>query len=248
MKQKPHNNNEFQNAERNVTKQQKNVFSKKQIFFLSILAVGIGLSIWDIADPPLWWQFKRRSDKQAILQYAKSQYDGEAKVTGSKFPILNPGLVAPPEESVMYFKYNGIDFALAAQNGKLVSDSYYAAKAEKYIRVNFIDDFMNKKGISPQIKISFFDGISEELPDFKGHIGVYIVQEYVDEAASPKQIDWFYDFYQYWMNNCDLPDCSVTLTYLPPEIPNAFIQSYNVMFQKGERSFADEAEFYNSFR
>ena len=54
-----------------------------------------------------------------------------------------------------YLKFDGIEFALITQKGKVLRDTYYEAKAEKYIRENFIDSFMNERGFSPKVKISF---------------------------------------------------------------------------------------------
>ena len=88
MKQESCNNYESLNPDSSTAKQtKKRFFTKRKIIILSILLVIVGLCVWDIAAPPLWWQSNRQKDKRAILEYAKVQYGGEAKVVSSSFPI-----------------------------------------------------------------------------------------------------------------------------------------------------------------
>lgn len=219
--------------------------TKRKIIALSIVAVIILLFVWDIyIDPPAWWRFNRQKDKKAILSYAEENYP-DAKRLGGKFPLQLPA--GPFEPSIMYFELDGINFRIYAQDGKVTNDMYFAAKAEKFIREKYIDDFMKSRGLSPEINIYFMGGIDVELPDFTGVVSVDIVQEYIDGCSTPKQVDWFYDFYQYWMENCDLPICAVTLTYLQPSKINTEISSYNVDFQKGKVTFSNKDDFYNNF-
>ncbi|MDE5994175.1 MAG: hypothetical protein K2G60_01540 [Oscillospiraceae bacterium] len=221
-------------------------FLTKGKIVLSIVAVLIFGVVWDIfIDPPAWWRFERQQDKKAILEYVESNYPDTIKRKGGEFPLQMPA--GPHKNSVMYFELDGINFQISAEYGEIRSDTYYEAKAEKYIRENYIDDFMNQRGLSPQIKIFFFGGINEDIRDFKGHISVKIVQGYVDGASTPKQIDWFYDFYQYWIEYCDLPNCAVTLTYHPPKEFNPDIWSYNMWFQKEKKTFANKGDFYADF-
>ncbi len=220
--------------------------TKRKIIALSIVAVIVFLSVWDIyIDPPAWWRSERQQDKKAILEYVENNYPDTIKRKGGEFPLQLPA--GPFEPSIMYFGLNGVDFSISAQDGKVINDTYFAVKAEKFIREKYIDDFMKSRGLSPEIKIYFMGGIDVELPDFTGVVSVNIVQKYVDGCSTPNQVSWFYDFYEYWIKNCDLPVCAVTLTYLPPSKKNLIISSYNVTFQKGKVTFDNKDDFYNNF-
>lgn len=110
--------------------------------------------IYDIfIDPPAWWRSDRQRDKKAILEYAENTYPANIKRKGGSFPLQAPA--GPFEPSVMYFELDGVDFSISAWEGKITGDTYYEAKADKYIRENYIDSFMNERGLTPNIKISY---------------------------------------------------------------------------------------------
>lgn len=238
-------NNRQENNTQAGTGQKRHVFFTKKKIVLLIVAILIFFEIWDIfINPPAWWRFERQQDKKAILSYVEENYP-DAKRLGGEFPLQLPA--GPFEPSIMYFELDGINFSIYSQDGKVTNDTYFAVKAEKFIREKYIDDFMKSRGLSPEIKIYFMGGIDVELPNFTGVVSVDIVQKYVDGCSTPNQVGWFYDFYEYWMKNCDLPVCAVTLTYLPPSKKNLIISSYNVTFQKGKVTFDNKDDFYNHF-
>lgn len=146
-------------------------FSKRKITVISILVIVILLSVWDIfIDPPAWWRFERQKDKRAILEYVEDNYPATIRKKGGKFPLQMPA--GPFEHSVMFFELDGVNFDVSAWKGKITGDTYYEAKAEKYIRENFIDGFMNERGLSPKIKISFI------MPqDYYGLLQKYILDD-----------------------------------------------------------------------
>lgn len=218
---------------------------RKRIIALSAAVVLILFGVWDtFIDPPVWWRSERQQDKKAILEYVQNKYPETIKRKGGKFPLQMPA--GPYKNSVMYFELDGINFSVAACHKIIVWDTYYDNKAEKYICENYIDGFMNEKGLSPQINTYYRDGINEEIWDYKGHISIEIYQEYIDGAITPRQAGWFYDFYQYWIEICDLPDCAVTIIYRPTEL-NSNVPNYYIWFQQEKRTFSDENDFYKGF-
>lgn len=179
---------------------------KKKALIIALLSSAAGLvlfHIYDIfIDPPAWWRFERRQDKKVILEYVKNNYPVNIKRKGASFPIQAPA--EPFKESVMYFELDGVDFTISAQDGKVRSDTYYEAKAEKFIHENFVDKFMNEKKLSPKIKISFIflpryyemlrKDVLGDIYGFKGSIHVTITQDHIDGVSAPKEVGWFYDF------------------------------------------------------
>lgn len=120
--------------------------TKKVIVRSVIISIVILLFVWDsFINAPPFWHF-RQADKQAIVQYQREHYPG-AKVVKRNFPFLgNPGLVGSPVESSMTFEYDGVEFGIEAQDGKLTRDYFPYARAKLQI-VNIIDEFMRSRGI-----------------------------------------------------------------------------------------------------
>lgn len=222
------------------------------IVIFSAVLIFVVYTILDTnLNPPGWWRFDRLEDKKAILSYVEENYPETTRRTGSKFPFQKPA--GPFEYSVMFFELDGVNFNVSAWKGEITGDTYYEAKAEKYIRENFIDGFMAERGLSPEIKISFVmpqdhygllqKYILDDLYSFTGSVNIFITQAYIDGVSTPKDVGWFYDFYQYWVKNCDLPKCVVYMYYPKPNSP-----TYRISFTSGEKRFSNEDEFYNSFR
>lgn len=234
----------------------KKIFTKKRVIILSIILAIVLLFVWDsFIDPPVWWRFERQQDKRAILEYVENNYPNTIKRKGGKFPLQMPA--GPFEDSVMFFEYNGVNFSVSAWEGEVKRDTYYEAKAEKYIRENFIDGFMNDRGLSPDIKISFVSqpshfgmlrkDVLDDVHSFEGSIHVTIKQTYIVGVSTPRDVGWFYDFYQYWMENCNLTNCAVLIYYFPNNDYATDEPSYNIEFKRGEKTFSDEDDFYAGF-
>ncbi|MGN0678275.1 MAG: hypothetical protein ACI4JS_01290, partial [Oscillospiraceae bacterium] len=228
----------------------------KRVIILSIILAIVLLFVWDsFIDPPVWWRFERQQDKRAILEYVENNYPNTIKRKGGKFPLQMPA--GPFEDSVMFFEYNGVNFSVSAWGGEVKRDTYYEAKAEKYIRENFIDGFMNDRGLSPDIKISFVSqpshfgmlrkDVLDDVHSFEGSIHVTIKQTYIVGVSTPRDVGWFYDFYQYWMENCNLTNCAVLIYYFPNNDYATDEPSYNIEFKRGEKTFSDEDDFYAGF-
>ncbi len=206
-------------------------------------------------NPPGWWRYDRLADKKAILSYVEENFPKTIKRTGSKFPFQKPA--GPFEHSVMFFELDGVNFGVSAWEGKITGDTYYEAKAEKFIRENFIDSFMDEREISPKIKMSFVippehygllqKNILDDLYNFTGSVHITIIQDHIDGVSTPKDVGWFYDFYQYWMEKCDFPNCAVYLYYPQNNEYATSGADYHIWFERGEKTFSDENDFYKSF-
>ncbi len=243
MRNDSRNNYEGQNKKLIFADTLQRFFSRKRrIIILAGLLAIVGLFIWDISDPPLWWQFERRLDKQAILQYAKNQYNGKAKVTGSKFPMINPGLVGSPEESVMYFEYDGANFAISARNGRLIFDGYYVAKAESTIKKIIDDGFFQPRNIDVKYRCSFSKELLVDLEDFDGSVVIVINFDEYDPQGKPHNIEWFYDFYLYWINSSEIKDFGIQINYYISDN-----QYYQLNFNETSQ-FNSSDEFYAEFQ
>lgn len=230
------------------------------IMLIAIFSAVLIFVVYTILDtnlnPPGWWRYDRLADKKAVLSYVEENYPKTIKRTGSKFPFQKPA--GPFEHSVMFFELDGVNFGVSAWEGKITGDTYYEAKAEKYIRENFIDGFMDERGLSPEIKISFvmpqdYYGllqkyILDDLYSFTGSVHITIIQDYIDGVSVPKDVGWFYDFYQYWMKNCDLENCTVSIQYRRNKDYSTNEVSYMISFRKGVKTFPNEDEFYSAFK
>lgn len=227
-----------------------------KVIFSAVLIFVVYTILDTNLNPPGWWRFDRLEDKRAILSYVEENYPETTRRTGSKFPFQKPA--GPFEHSVMFFELDGVNFNVSAWDGKITGDTYYEAKAEKFIRENFIDSFMDERGISPKIKMSFVippehygllqKNILDDLYNFTGSVHITIVQDYIDGVSVPKDVGWFYDFYQYWMKNCDLENCTVSIQYRRNKDYSTNEVSYMISFRKGVKTFSNEDEFYSAFK
>lgn len=243
MKQESRNNYENLNSDSHaVVKSKKRFFTKRKIILLSILLVIVGLCVWDIADPPLWWQFNRQKDKRAILEYAKVQYNGEAKVVSSSFPIINPGLVGPPEDSVMRFKYNNTIFPISAKNGKVINDGYHRARAEDGIEKIMDVGFFQQRNIKADYQYFFPHGAPKgSFEEFDDSVEIIITFKGKNPLEKPQDVTWLYDFYLYWTEVSPLNNYSITLSYYTSE--NSY---YDIKFTE-DSVFKDSGDFYAGF-
>lgn len=243
MRQESCNNYESLNPDSHAARKSKRrFFTKRKIILLSILLVIVGLCVWDIADPPLWWQSGRQKDKRAILEYAKVQYNGEAKVISSRFPIINPGLVGPPEDSVMRFKYNDTIFTIRAKNGHITGDGYHHARAQDIIEEIADVGFFQPRNITADYQYFFPNGAPEEsFEEFEGNVWIIITFKEKNPLENPRDVKWLYDFYLYWMESSPIKNYQVTLSYYTSD--NSY---YAIKFTE-DSVFKDSSDFYTGF-
>lgn len=200
------------------------------------------------------WQWNAKRNKRAVLEYI-TQHFPSAEIVDVDYKSTVLSWMSVPMDT-FYLKFDGIEFTLITQKGKVLRDTYHEAKAEKYIRENFIDSFMNERGLSPKVKISFIYNSDDygkirvdsldDIYGFGGSIDVKITQDNIDGIYSPKNVGWFFDFYQYWTENCDLTNCSVYMYY---HCNNCETNKsvYRICFESGEMTYSDEKDFYNHF-
>ena len=209
---------------------------KKIIIISSIIAIIIGLCVWDIADPPVWWRFERQKDKRAILEYVKDTYPKSVKrAGGDEFPIQFMG---PYFHSVMYFELDGLRFAVGAKHGEISFDNYSGMRVYTQIDKIVQDGFMKPNGIIAKTTYTFVD--SYDMYPYTGDLGVRVT--IIDQGSTPEEIGCLYDFYNYWQSEADyLRDYLVHIDI----IDNQKI-TYSFGFAK-ESNYTSEAEFYAAF-
>lgn len=212
--------------------------TKKKIIMLSILAVVIGLCIWDIAVPPLWWQFDAQSNKRAILKYAKAHYP-EAKIVKEYYPSAELRFTGDPHDSIT-FELDGVEFLILARDGEFVADSYSRVRAEAQFDKIIQDGYLKPKGLSAKIGYSFLDSYNDSYP-FTGSLGINMRVE--SRALSPREVDWLYDFYKYWDSSADY----LNNYHLYIGITENNVEKFYIAFYNNEESFNSEDEFYSAF-
>ena len=210
---------------------------KKIIIISSIIAIIIGLCVWDIADPPVWWRFERQKDKRAILEYVKDTYPKSVKrAGGDEFPIQFMG---PYFHSVMYFELDGFVFAVTAKHGEVLFDGFKSARIMSQFDSIIQDGFMKPNGIIAKIDYFFRDGY--DTYPYTGYLGVTLTV--CDPALTPQEVEWFYDFYKYWEANADyLENYHVKILVMENDQSKFYISYYK------DTQFADEYEFYSAFK
>lgn len=211
--------------------------SPKKIIKLALAVLIIGFTVWDcFIDSPPFWHF-RQEDKKAIVEYQRRHYPG-AKVVDRYFPFLgNPGLVGCRVASGMSFEYDGVEFGIIAEDGRVLSDGYYKAKAKAQSN-RIIDDFMKASGTVAYTDYTFFGYNGVNTYTGKEFVRISIV----DQGSTPQEVGCLYDFYKYWKSNA------------------AFLTEYNVeiriksngetqyrIYYNDEDNFSDEKEFYSAF-
>ncbi len=242
---------EFDNTQENALQTggtpKRRFMTKGKIIALSIVAVIILLSVWDIfIDPPAFWHF-RQADKQAIVQYQRQNYPG-AKVIERNFPFLaNPHLVGSPVRSSMKFEYDGVKFGIYAQDGIISGDGYGAAKLKKEIREKYLQNFFSRQGIlyEPDINFSYdknyFPQKDASLKTFRGSIQLAFLMNYDESKKFPEDYGWFYDFYCYWKEVCPTDDYYLWFSLRINR------NTYYQLRCDSKSQFVDKDDFYNSF-
>lgn len=220
MKPESRNNYESLNPDSHVAgKSKKRFFTKRKIILLSILLVIVGLCVWDIADPPLWWQFKAQHSKRLIMDYAHEHYP-DAKIVKTRYESAMPLLAKLPED-VVVFEKDGVRFSIVVRSGKLDADGYYYSRAGKMIKDIIVGEFMNPLGLEDEVDANvdvsfqhgdvlypFYDAPMGDLSNYNHLIAITINVN--DKCSSPEAVDWLYDCYQYWESKCVLREYSIS--------------------------------------
>ncbi len=211
---------------------------KKKIILLCILVLLVGLIIWDFADPPLWWQFDCHQDKAVILEYVKDTYPDTIVSKGGRFPV--PVLAGPPQDSVMFFELDGIDFGISARYGKIAFDGYPAERATAQFDSIIKDNFFDQRNITVTTNYRFSDNYYEIYP-YNGILGVDMT--FRDQGATPQDIGCLYDFYKHWKSKGSFLEDYQICIYIYENSK----QKSRIRYDKSSE-FISEDEFYAAFK
>ena len=223
---------------------------KKIIIISSIIAIIIGLCVWDIADPPLWWQLDAHENKRAMLKYAREYYPG-AKITYQNYESNKITILGNVSIDTIVFEWNDVIFSIHAQDGKVILDNYWNGVARKAINEKFLKPFFEPKNIkvdddiyAPDAGEFLRDNPGSDITQFDDTgTETYIVirPKKLKGKETPQDLGWMYDFYCYWQENTTLPSYTVTLIY-PPVLKG----DYFIHFTEYS-NFQSEEEFYAAF-
>ena len=221
---------------------------KKIIIISSIIAIIIGLCVWDFADPPLWWQFDAHENKRAMLKYAQENYPG-AKITYQNYESNKITILGNVSIDSISLEWNDVAFSILAQNGKVIRDNYWSGVSYKAIDEKFLKPFFESQDIKADLEIYataagvfLRDNPGSDITQFNG-VGndIIIRPKKIKGKETPQDLGWMYDFYCYWQENTTLPSYTVTLIY-PPVLKG----DYFIHFTEYS-NFQSEEEFYAAF-
>ncbi|MCH5208631.1 MAG: hypothetical protein J1F04_07075 [Oscillospiraceae bacterium] len=219
---------------------------KRVLTFLSVIFVIVGTLV--VCDKAMLypWQSHTRSNRKAMLEYAHKNYP-EAKIVKENYPSLKFNVTAQPHD-VIWFELDGVEFFISARDGKVSDDRYGVALMEKAVREDYLNDFFVQRGLSYRVGITFYDRIplpTEQVIDPKNlteTISLDIVLEYEEDKQTPRDFDWFYDFYCYWKEKCPTGKFSIRFCY---KIKRGAFYS---MYCDSGSEFDSEDDFYNQFK
>lgn len=156
--------------------------------------------------------------------------------------LYNPGLVGPPEDSVMRFKYNNTIFPISAKNGKITGDWYHRVRAEDGIEKIMDVGFFQQRNIKANYQYFFPNGAPEgRFEEFEGNIWITITFKERNPLGNPQDVKWLYDFYLYWMEASPITNYQITLCYYTSD------NSYYAIEFTEDSAFKDSDDFYAGF-
>ena len=220
-------------------------FNKKEkiLSFVIVLCVlvSIGLIVWDHIDPPLWYHFEAQKNKRVIMEYAEEHFP-KAKIVEERYDSAIPFLTSNRLDQIV-FEQDGVRFAIWANDGEFWGENYLGSKAIQYIEREIIEKYLNSKGITALYDCSMPYGVpTGEVTEFEGIIIVKIIPDYEVGKDMPCQVEWLYDFYEYWQSESNLKNYQVCIEYRVND------DLYYVLRFQEDSAFASAEEFYNAFR
>lgn len=221
---------------------------KRVLIVLAVIFVIVGtLSVCNCA--MLYpWQYQARNNRRAILEYADKNYP-EAKIVKENYPTMKFNPTNKPYD-VIWFELDGVDFYIKARDGEVDydDDGYGIALLEKAVREDYLNDFFVQRELSYHVDITFWDYIPPpveqvvDLKDLTETISLDIVLEYEEDKQTPRDFDWFYDFYCYWKEKCPTEKFSIRFCY---KLKRTAV--YSLYCDSGSE-FDNEEDFYNQFK
>lgn len=206
---------------------------------VAVIVIGmIGLCIWDIADPPLFWQKEAQQNQKVILEYAKEHYPN-AIIVEEKYESNKLNWSANPFDYIV-FEQEGVQFSILANDGRLLHDNYLTSKSYRYFETEVIENFLASRNITAKKTYS----ITEEntLAYYLDKTDTFfVIWQYEDGKDHPANIDWFYDLYVFWQENDNLRDIIIRLSY---RINDRYC--YTVEFDR-DIIYSSKDDFYATF-
>ena len=219
--------------------ERKLCIGKKTIIILSVVLALALFEAWDIViDPPAFWRTERIQDKRAILAYVNEKYPDAVQTKRGEFPLQMPA--GTFKNSVMYFKFDDIEFAVSAKNGQIVIDGYSGARAIAQFDKIIQDGFLKPRGITAYTSYQFVDNYYEIYP-YTG--GLLVDLTIFDQGSTPREVGWLYDFYKYWKDEGGfLRLYAVKIDIIVDKQRKCHINFLN------DDDFSGEEKFYSAFK
>ncbi len=220
------------------SKVQKSRTYKKIIIILAVIAAIVGFFAICNAAMLFPWQYQARQNRKAILEYARNTYP-EAKIIKEFYPSTKFNPTNKPYD-LIWFEFDGVDFYIAARDGKVNydNDNYPEARTTAQFDKIIKDGFLKPRKINSSVIYNFEDDYRETYP-YTGSL--YI--ELHARGSSPQEVGWLYDFYKYW---------KTAGSFLKEYRVNILIYESDVKVRcavviNNDSEFASEDEFYSAF-
>lgn len=221
--------------------QRKSLITKKKVLSVIVILcilVPNGLMIWDIADPPLFWQKEAQQNQNVILEYAKEHHPN-AIIVEEKYESNKLNWSANPFDYIV-FEQEGVQFSILANDGRLLHDNYLTSKSYHYFETEVIESFLASRNITAKKTYS-----RTEENTLAYHLDktdtFFVMWQYEDGKEHPANIDWFYDLYVFWQENDNLKDIIIRLSY---RINDRYC--YTVEFDR-DIIYSSKDDFYAAF-
>ncbi len=186
------------------------------------------------------WQYQARRNRKAILEYVQNAYP-EAIMIEEHYQTMKFNPTNKPHD-VIWFELDGIKFYVAACDGIVDcsnDDGYPEARVTAQFDKIIQDGFLKPRNIVSSVHYSFQDDYRKTYP-YTG--GLYI--ELRARGSTPQEVGWLYDFYKYWKKEgAFLREYQVSILIYENNVKK---DCYVII--KNDSEFADENEFYSSFK
>lgn len=184
------------------------------------------------------WQYQARQNRKAILEYARNTYPG-AKIIRECYPSTKFNPTNKPYD-LIWFEFDGVDFYIAARNGKVDydDDNYPEARATAQFDKIIKDGFLKPRKINSSVIYSFQDDYRKTYP----YTGCLYI-ELRARGSTPQEVGWLYDFYKYWKTEGSfLKEYQVNILIYESDVK---VRCAVVITNDSE--FANKDEFYSAF-
>lgn len=196
---------------------------------------------------PEIWHPEAQENKRVMMEYIATNFP-DAKITKQRYHSAEIKIGAPSSPDFIFLQQDGVEFHVWAQDGYCFGDTYNESCAKQYVE-SIMERFFEPRGIEPLCNnIIFFDPVtSPDIAQYNGNVRILLVPAYDPEINTPQEIDWLYDFYQYWKACCGVNKYYVEIEYRIGLDSNHFSSSYDLAFNENT-IFDSREEFYAAFK